>query len=764
MTKQVVPFEMNLWSRQRGLFCLALVGLALVVPRSAWSDVPIVYHSPNDDGVPLAAPMDVAPGSSQTLYLYIDGGSDPSPEIRCATGSGDEICFWNVVLRGTATVTITDFTPTPGLVHHLDPLGASLGINGGDPWRGDLGPRRIGELVIDGGANGGALELFSGESLNASLGVEALARTTIVPEPSMGLGLGAGILMIGLLGSRRSDGGGRTFGAPRRPTHLRDSARRRALVAAVCMIAVLLASGVQAQTSIDCGDVVADGVIDAADLDALRRFLAGDPTAPDLQGDPMGLARCDVSGDGLCGVADYARIRRYMIELTGGLDGTCPLAGATYAPVVLAAPVVDQGSSLSTDRASVDLTGTADPGDVIRIDGGATLAIGSTNPDGTWSIDAPLSPNTLNILEVRRDFGGGYLSDAVQVSVSQTDQSGSGVVRGVVVGQGAGSPLVGASVSIHGQSTTTDSGGRFEFDALPAGRVVVRVDHPGYVPQAVFANTNTVLVVPNAAVQTERVEIELTPMASPHTIGPAGGSIITPSGIELSIPAGSLPSDTDVIVTEILENPAGVSTGIALVDIGPGPITFDPPAILRLPTTGLTPGLPVDFLQTRQANRRDGDPAGDDRCHWADRARGHLDRRRRLLPVVASAGTIVLGRRTRPANAAARLPPAWPGDAAANRPRRDLPEASDGSIGELGNGFELFGERLHPFAGGEELWHVVLGREAVPGSTGSGRTEGLWRFRYCLDPVGLPEQIDGDGCFPGCHRTDRDRPIPGRGR
>lgn len=181
---------------------LALASLLFSV-GTAHGDIPIVYHSPADDGVPLAAPLDVPPGASLTLFLYLDGGSEPSSEIRCATGTGDEVCFWNVVLQGAGTVTISSFTPNPGILHHQS--GATIGINGGDPWRGDLGPRRIGEMEIDGGAFGGALQLVSGEAVDSSLGVSALVPTDVVPEPAVGLALGLDWAPCSSAGSRAGE-------------------------------------------------------------------------------------------------------------------------------------------------------------------------------------------------------------------------------------------------------------------------------------------------------------------------------------------------------------------------------------------------------------------------------------------------------------------------------------------------------------------------------------------------------------------------------
>ncbi|MHA7838933.1 MAG: hypothetical protein ACX98W_15855, partial [bacterium] len=252
------------------------VAALLLGAGAAWSDVPVVYHSPADDGAPPESPVDVPPGATLTLFLYLDGGSEASPEIRCATGTGDEVCFWNLALQAGGTATISSFVPAAGLVHHLGAGGTTLGVNGGDPWRGDLGPRRIGELVLDGGSGGGGLELTAGQAVDASLGVNAMAPAIVVPEPAVGLSLGAGVLLIALLGrlrrrhawpgpcgalaeTRRMAPALRASGA-----RLRSARSRTSAIAVLLLLLLLLAQGLapsaQAQTSVDCGDVVADGV------------------------------------------------------------------------------------------------------------------------------------------------------------------------------------------------------------------------------------------------------------------------------------------------------------------------------------------------------------------------------------------------------------------------------------------------------------------------------------------------------------------------
>lgn len=357
-----------------------------------------------------------------------------------------------------------------------------------------------------------------------------------------------------------------------------------------------LAPTAEAQSSLDCGDVVPNGVIDANDLDTLRRYLAGDPAAPDLQGDPQGLARCDVTGDGLCDVGDYARIRRYMIDLTGGLNETCPLAGTTYPPVVLAPPVVDQASTLSTDRASIVLSGSALPGDLIRITGGWGRPSATTDADGTWLIEVPLVFDQVNSLEAFADYGAGYRSAPASIAVTQTAAAGDSTIAGRVIEAADGSPIEAATVHVGQSSTSTDAFGRFEIPDLPEGRIMVRVEHPDFVPEAYLTYSGRE-PVPEFGPALDNVG--LTRSAAGTVVGSAGGTVTSAQGISLDIPAGSLAGDVELSLTDLPLDFNRSSGGVPLVDIGPPGLVFDPPAILRLPTS-MNPGTRVDLAQIDQ--------------------------------------------------------------------------------------------------------------------------------------------------------------------
>ena len=74
--------------------------------------------------------------------------------------------------------------------------GGELRCAATDPLVGTLGPRKIGDLMID-GSEGGALDLISGASLDSTLTTQALATGSLVtlPEPE-----GHQLAMAGVLG------------------------------------------------------------------------------------------------------------------------------------------------------------------------------------------------------------------------------------------------------------------------------------------------------------------------------------------------------------------------------------------------------------------------------------------------------------------------------------------------------------------------------------------------------------------------------------
>jgi len=147
---------------------LAILALSLLaLPASAAP--PVVYHSPNDDGVNPGGPVQVPSLVQTTIHLYIDGGSTASPSDPCFQGTGDEVCAWNLTLAGQSGLSLVSFTPSGAVVSNLS--GGVLRANRLDPLTGALGPVKVGDLVVEGfGDLGGRL----GAALRERVAAKAL--------------------------------------------------------------------------------------------------------------------------------------------------------------------------------------------------------------------------------------------------------------------------------------------------------------------------------------------------------------------------------------------------------------------------------------------------------------------------------------------------------------------------------------------------------------------------------------------------------------
>ena len=165
-----------------------------------------VFHSPNDNGQPAGGFPEVPSGGVRSLYLYIDGGASASPVgTPCDTGTGNEVCGYTLTLTALTGLTLAAFTPDPGANLLYDITGLELRVNGLDTLAPTPGPKRIGELLVN-GAEGGSLQLSSGEVIAADLSSEILAGAEVVylPEPGALLLLASGVALLGCLGYRRA--------------------------------------------------------------------------------------------------------------------------------------------------------------------------------------------------------------------------------------------------------------------------------------------------------------------------------------------------------------------------------------------------------------------------------------------------------------------------------------------------------------------------------------------------------------------------------
>ena len=181
------------------LVSLFMLSLPLLAATSASATPPVLYHSPGDDGVSGGVPAYVGVGAGVTLHLYLGVGATASTADPCFQGDGDELCGHRLRLTGSG-VEFQTFTPAdPDLIFKVD-LDEFL-LTGGDFQTGELGPTRLGDLVIDALSVGGSVDLTLGEFVTTQLAKETTATpTTIVtvPEPTgtLPLALGAGLLVL----------------------------------------------------------------------------------------------------------------------------------------------------------------------------------------------------------------------------------------------------------------------------------------------------------------------------------------------------------------------------------------------------------------------------------------------------------------------------------------------------------------------------------------------------------------------------------------
>jgi hypothetical protein len=201
------------WSLARALesrLILASAFLFLLVLLAGVSAAEtLIFHSPGDNGLPAGGSPTVAAGAAQSVFLYINGGAVSSaPGTPCDTGSGSEVCGFDLQLTGLSGLTLTGFTADPGanLVSNLS--AGEIRLNGLDSLAPTPGAKRIGELVVD-APIGGSLDLASGEVVGADLGIEVLSAQTVVtvsvPEPGMAGLLLSGAALLVLLERRRAE-------------------------------------------------------------------------------------------------------------------------------------------------------------------------------------------------------------------------------------------------------------------------------------------------------------------------------------------------------------------------------------------------------------------------------------------------------------------------------------------------------------------------------------------------------------------------------
>jgi lysophospholipase L1-like esterase len=357
----------------RRVACLCLIELLLLTALAAQSraGVPVLYHSPLDDGVPPTS-VPVEPGSPfVTLFLYLDaGGVASGVGTPCVDGDGDELCAWELRLEVSGAASIQAFAPDGLQDIVVRRSSEELVATGGNALDGELGPIRLGELDLHITGESWSLDVTDGRAVDATFGLVNLEAGRIaIPEPSLPLALAVGVL---------------TLAALRRTPNTRYTRARLRGVALLSLGLLALPSGAWAQDAdadgipdasdncihtpnagqedvggllgpppdgvgdaCQCGDLNDDGLVDLLDAALYQRALAGAlPVALDEE-------KCSVVGGRLdCEPNDRQALREGLVGISSSLDQVCQAAQAlppTPAGIAGAGDSITQGFSADCD-------------------------------------------------------------------------------------------------------------------------------------------------------------------------------------------------------------------------------------------------------------------------------------------------------------------------------------------------------------------------------------------------------------------------------
>jgi hypothetical protein len=142
----------------RSWLILISAAASLALPGGARAAV-TVFQDPGNTGVPAVSPAAITVGGpSVLLNLWYKPGSTASASNACLSGTGDEVCGWDIYVGATGGVVLQTFTADtqPGSDIVAAITGNVLRANGGNPITGELGPasKRIGTLVVSATAPG----------------------------------------------------------------------------------------------------------------------------------------------------------------------------------------------------------------------------------------------------------------------------------------------------------------------------------------------------------------------------------------------------------------------------------------------------------------------------------------------------------------------------------------------------------------------------------------------------------------------------------
>jgi len=403
-----------------------IASVILLLVSQAAGAPPTVFHSPLDDGVAPAQTPIVAGSPSAQLYLYVDAGPGASGVgTPCVDGDGDEICAWEFELLTSGDVSVQSFLPDPGR-DVVWALGATnLNATGGDAVAGELGPLRVGEVVLAVSGPVWGVDLNAGSAVDATFALAPMTPGAVaVPEPGAGLlwwaggaallamarrkrrlprgtwaGLGALLILASSAAAQDAD----LDGIP-------DSNDNCIYVANPGQEDVGGLHGPPADGIGDvcqCGDLNADGFVDLLDAAIYQRDLAGllpEANNPD---------QCSVVGGRLdCEPNDESSLREGLVGIAPGVAQVCQAAvGAPPLPGRMAAA----GDSI-TQAFAADCTCNAGLLGLFCL----LCPAGGDQPQHSWFDGGSLGGSFLD------QYGPGSGINSARVSVSGAEMRGTG--------------------------------------------------------------------------------------------------------------------------------------------------------------------------------------------------------------------------------------------------------------------------------------------------------------------------------------------------
>ncbi|HTO55721.1 MAG TPA: thrombospondin type 3 repeat-containing protein [Myxococcota bacterium] len=162
---------------------LSLCAALGAVPAGSLHAAVSVFQDPTNAGTSGAPAVSIPiGGSAVTLNLFYSTGNNASSANACLSGTGDEVCGWDIYVGTTGGVVLQNFVPDTGAGSDIVAAisGNVLRANGGNPITGELGAHRIGTLTVA-ASSAGTVNVTGNQYVTA-----ALAAATVTPGAVLG--------------------------------------------------------------------------------------------------------------------------------------------------------------------------------------------------------------------------------------------------------------------------------------------------------------------------------------------------------------------------------------------------------------------------------------------------------------------------------------------------------------------------------------------------------------------------------------------------